>query len=109
MRLETPVIYFYPPDDKPITLDVSATFNGGLLTEFYPNALERPTTAIPLSNPPDGITANTHTGGWNGTAFLIHKLPPPIVSCAPPQVEPRIPRANHAGDRFTYVWLAPQT
>jgi hypothetical protein len=38
MRLETPVIYFHPADKTPFNVDVSATFNGGLLSEFYPNA-----------------------------------------------------------------------
>lgn len=40
MRLETPVIYFYPPQDQrePMTLDVSVRFRGGWLTEFYPRA-----------------------------------------------------------------------
>jgi len=40
MRLETPVLYFYPPkswkEGRPI--DVSVRFRGGWLTEFYPNA-----------------------------------------------------------------------
>jgi len=39
LRLETPVMYFYPPagwDSKPF--DVRATFVGGWLTEFYPSA-----------------------------------------------------------------------
>jgi hypothetical protein len=39
LRLETPVLYFYPPTgwlSKPF--DVRATFNGGWLTEFYPAA-----------------------------------------------------------------------
>jgi len=38
MRLETPVIYFYPPrnQDGPITMDVNVRFQGGWLTEFYP-------------------------------------------------------------------------
>src|SRR4051794_27262019 len=30
MRLETPVIYFYPKDKSPITLDVTATLRGGV-------------------------------------------------------------------------------
>lgn len=40
MRLETPVIYFYPPRGTrlPMKLDVSVEFRGGWLTEFYPNA-----------------------------------------------------------------------
>jgi hypothetical protein len=40
MRLETPVIYFYPPAGAklPLELDVSVKFRGGWLTEFYPEA-----------------------------------------------------------------------
>jgi hypothetical protein len=40
MRLETPVIYFYPPKGQrqPLPIDVSVRFRGGWLTEFYPQA-----------------------------------------------------------------------
>ncbi len=40
LRLETPVIYFYPPVGKtlPMELDVRVDFHGGWLTEFYPQA-----------------------------------------------------------------------
>jgi hypothetical protein len=39
MRLETPVLYFYPPAGwEPVPFDVHAAFNGGWLTEFYPFA-----------------------------------------------------------------------
>lgn len=40
LRLETPVIYFYPGSGKslPKQVDVSTTFLGGWLTEFYPYA-----------------------------------------------------------------------
>ncbi|MEQ8789973.1 MAG: hypothetical protein RIC55_27000 [Pirellulaceae bacterium] len=40
MRLETPVIYFHPPDElqQPLSLDVEVGFRGGWLSEFYPNA-----------------------------------------------------------------------
>jgi hypothetical protein len=40
MRLETPVLYFYPPagQREPLRLDVSVRFQGGWLTEFYPQA-----------------------------------------------------------------------
>lgn len=43
MRLETPVIYFYPPASAklPLKLDVNVKFKGGWLTEFYPNAAVR--------------------------------------------------------------------
>ena len=41
LRLETPVVYFYPPADRsgPIKLDVHVEFHGGWLTEFYPQAV----------------------------------------------------------------------
>lgn len=40
MRLETPVIYFYPPPGLPLParFDVQVRFRGGWLTEFYPQA-----------------------------------------------------------------------
>lgn len=40
LRLETPVLYFYPRagDEKPFNVDVKASFKGGWLTEFYPKA-----------------------------------------------------------------------
>lgn len=39
LRLETPVLYFYPPEGwQPTPFDVRATFVGGWLTEFYPSA-----------------------------------------------------------------------
>jgi hypothetical protein len=41
MRLETPVIYFYPPagTSEPMMVDVYVRFRGGWLTEFYPKAV----------------------------------------------------------------------
>jgi hypothetical protein len=40
LRLETPVIYFYPPKDQttPFLVNVNVQFRGGWLTEFYPDA-----------------------------------------------------------------------
>jgi hypothetical protein len=40
VRLETPVIYFYPPEGQkgPMKVDVDVSFRGGWLTEFYPHA-----------------------------------------------------------------------
>ena len=37
-RLETPVIYFYPPGGKDMTIDVDVRFPAGWLTQFYPDA-----------------------------------------------------------------------
>lgn len=40
MRLETPVLYFYPPKSQPLPMqvDVHVGMKGGWLTEFYPDA-----------------------------------------------------------------------
>jgi hypothetical protein len=40
MRLETPVMYFYPPQSArlPLSIDVKAGMRGGWLTEYYPQA-----------------------------------------------------------------------
>ena len=38
MRMETPIIYFYPPGDEQMTLDVSVQFRKGWLSEWYPDA-----------------------------------------------------------------------
>jgi hypothetical protein len=35
MRMETPVIYFYP--EKPMEVTVKAAFGGGMITEMFPN------------------------------------------------------------------------
>ncbi len=37
VRMETPVIYFYP--DKPMDVEVSAAFHNGAITELYPDAV----------------------------------------------------------------------
>ncbi len=58
MRLETPVVYFHPPRGAtlPITLDFKATFNGGVLNEFYPLA-----TATAPAGPLQHDTVSTLT------------------------------------------------
>lgn len=40
VRLETPVIYFYPPRNAklPLKMDVQVDFHGGWFSEFYPRA-----------------------------------------------------------------------
>jgi hypothetical protein len=47
MRLETPVMYFYPPPSAklPISVSVEVGMRGGWLTEFYPEAQSNVTAA----------------------------------------------------------------
>jgi len=42
IRMETPVLYFYTPQD--MTVSVKVRFRQGLITEWYPQALVGPTT-----------------------------------------------------------------
>src|SRR4029079_16791315 len=58
MRLETPVMYFYPPDQQPLTLDVTATFNGGVLSECFP-AGETTLNNEPLTRSPENISGKS--------------------------------------------------
>jgi hypothetical protein len=46
-RLETPVIYFYPPGGREMMVDVEVGFPGGWLTQYYPDA---------------SVTADGHSG-----------------------------------------------
>jgi hypothetical protein len=63
MRLETPVVYFHlPPGSAPMKLSFSAQFNGGLLSQYYPNAFATPTRAY-VPQKIDGSTRGTLE--WN--------------------------------------------
>jgi len=63
MRLETPVLYFHLPENaKPRTLDVAVDFQGGWLTQYYPNAVAQidQKEVVKLSYPPmKGDTVGT--------------------------------------------------
>ncbi len=74
MRLETPVVYFYDLRDSskplpPMAVDLSVTFNGGYLSQFYPNVSgPQPVTTrdfaqgsyVPV------LATTTHTLSWEG-------------------------------------------
>jgi hypothetical protein len=60
MRLETPVLYFHPAAGAKFdSVDVSAEFRGGLLTQFYPDA-------IASAPPMKGAMLPTITGDTDG-------------------------------------------
>jgi hypothetical protein len=44
VRMETPVLYFYTPEET--TVDVDVRFNGGAITEWYPSAAVAPRTIL---------------------------------------------------------------
>jgi hypothetical protein len=67
LRLETPVLYFYPPagfsSDQPI--DVEAKFTGGWLTEYFPYAVPE------LPGFPDALSLSAQGSlKWTGLRLL---------------------------------------
>ena len=94
MRLETPVMYFYPPADSPapMELDVRASFRGGWLTEYYPRAkVDAPGLTRQVDNGGTILGGiDEHTVGaltWKGLRLGVHT--------EGPQTEEK-------------VWLAPR-
>ena len=82
MRLETPVMYFYPPEGtiEPVEMDVKASFRGGWLTEYYPQAMaETPGLVLEQGG---GIVVggiNERTMGsltWEGLRIGVEANPP---------------------------------
>jgi hypothetical protein len=65
VRMETPVLYFYSPDEKAV--DVRVRFPQGIITEWYPRAEVAPTRIelTTLRNP--GLVG---TIGWNQVRVL---------------------------------------
>jgi hypothetical protein len=68
MRLETPVLYFYPPKnwDAKSTFDVAVRFRGGVVNEFYPNAV----AAVAMDN--ERMNAKQNAGvalDWDGKSL----------------------------------------
>ncbi len=107
-RMETPVIYFYPP--KPMSVDVRVDFPRGIMTEFYP-----PVSAFA----PDlaGDTRQAPQGGrleWKGVELtpgtLSRALPPTITNgshyAAARAVGPAATVAmTHAGEQHVEKFL----
>jgi len=85
LRLETPVLYFYPPVGwQAMPFDVRATFHGGWLTEFYPSAA---TEGMNVQKVVDGDTRGSLL--WRQV-----RLDPDAASLKP--------KTN------SHVWLAPR-
>src|SRR5436309_16087078 len=64
MRLETPVMYFHLPNGaQPLKVNVDVQFQGGLLSQFYPDA---------LTNVPDGKYIPAITDKTIGTLQWNH-------------------------------------
>jgi hypothetical protein len=86
LRLETPVLYFYPQRDFPLdqSFEVRATFAGGWVTEFFPSA------AVESFGFPRALQEST-TGSIHWKALRLSREP-----------------AIRLPDTTERVWLAPR-
>lgn len=70
MRLETPVLYFHPSAERPRIehVEVAASFRGGWLSEFYPDAKARAPGFLGPDRPEVGRLLPDTIGAlaWNG-------------------------------------------
>jgi len=90
MRLETPVVYFYrPAGSAQMKLDLSVTFHGGYLSQYYPNV---------TGSPP--VTQDLKTGAYKAvTEQTMHTITWPNLQIGTDGVGPK------TVDR---VWTAPR-
>ena len=89
MRLETPVIYFYPPENgRSAPVKVRVKFQGGWLTEFYPRAVpDAPDlSGAQVAYPP---LAPTTSGSLAWNQVKIGAIGKPTVTTDPVWTTPR--------------------
>lgn len=90
MRLETPVIYCYPPAAWPAdkSLDITVQFRGGWLTEFYPRAeANAPGLKEGQFNFGELTSETTSSLAWNGVK--LGGQPPGPATDSPVWLAPR--------------------
>jgi hypothetical protein len=88
IRMETPVLYFYSPQDTTVSVHVS--FSQGLITEWYPHA------NVPAINPRrDFALTQKHTEG--------------AITWSNVEIQPTAPADFHAEDSPSHYYAARQT
>lgn len=109
MRLETPVIYCYPPATWPAgtSLDVSVQFRGGWLTEFYPRAeASAPGLKEGQFNFGELTSETTSSLAWNGVKLGGNAAGPETNSpvwLAPRKVESaNVTAASGESERYLF-------
>ncbi len=100
MRLETPVIYFYPPAGVNLEpFDVSVNFRGGVLNEFYPDGAAN----VVLDMQRIATKRQAHAlGVWNGNVLNNYVLGSLEWRGLTLTDDPRPPATTSAN------WLAPR-
>lgn len=93
MRLETPVLYFYPPADRPeMHVDVRVQFRGGWLSEFYPQA-EYKAPGFKLTAPVAGRISPDESGELLWRNLHLGAKVPLVETNAPVWLAPRAVQA----------------
>jgi hypothetical protein len=96
LRMETPVIYFYP--EKPLRVSATVTFLGGHLTEWFPAARPNPQGMAQLLFAPSQVAPSVPIT-WEGDLF------PPADEMAQSQI-PAV--AAGKGDHYRHAREVPQ-
>ncbi|HEY2376416.1 MAG TPA: hypothetical protein VGH98_10630 [Gemmatimonadaceae bacterium] len=102
MRLETPVIYFYPARDMPLPppFQVTVRFRGGIVNEFYPDA--EASVVVDVERASRKMQTGAIPSEWNGDVldnYVVGRLLWRDVALAPSAS--LTPTSSH-------VWLAPR-
>jgi hypothetical protein len=96
LRLETPVLYFYPQPGFALeqSIDVRVRFNGGWLTEFYPAA------AADMPGFPDSLESRAQGDlSWTGLRLQSVSAPPPPATDEPVWLAPRQVRSANVSTK----------
>jgi hypothetical protein len=106
MRLETPVIYFHPADKTPFNVDVLATFKGGVLSEYYPDAKVQIEGGDPAPAGLNRISSRTQGGlQWKSLRIggeVTLSETKDHVWIAPRQVDSAPVSAGKEGERYVF-------
>ncbi len=106
VRMETPVLYFYP--DAPMEVKVTADFTGGLVTETYPHALARKGSAAEwkgtlLRPSPEAIASVPKADGPDGRHYTAARaVPDAWLFRQQPAATPKVPAPAPETDHFIF-------
>jgi hypothetical protein len=108
MRLETPVLYFHPPkgNTAPVKVDVDVAFNGGWLSQYFPDAHAAIDGATDADLAPALSAQTVGRLSWHGvTINAVHgDLPNTTdpVWTAPRAVDSAMISAGFEGEHFLF-------
>ena len=102
MRLETPVVYFYPNEEFSSRLNVDVRFREGWLTQFFPDAA---VSALGLRPDGTGLVMGYGHLGWNGITLSASDEGPAtnsLVWKTPRQVDAATVEVSGEHEKFLF-------